>query len=85
MTDYIIADDVYNKLEWQEIEVSDLSEKIEGFNILGAEPIIDGKGIAGVVLYAGKGGDLIAVEMLWEIFEEEFLISMACVPMRPKP
>lgn len=85
MTECIIADDVFDRLEWKEIKVNELSKKMEGFNILETEPIIDGKGVVGVMLYAGKSGDLIAVEMLWESFEEVFLLSMACVPMRQKP
>lgn len=78
---YIIADETFNKLEWKNIEASELPGELVGSCILGTETITDGKDPVGVILYVEKrNGNIIAVEMLWDNDVGEFLISKADIP-----
>lgn len=73
---YIITDEAFDKLEWENIEAGELPGELAGSCILGVETTTDGKDPIGVILYVEKrSGNAIAVEMLWDSDENEFLIS----------
>ena len=81
---YIITDEAFDKLEWENIEASELTGELAGSRILGVETITNGVGDTapiGCILYLEKrSGQAIAVEMLWDNDESEFLISKADIP-----
>ena len=78
---YVIPDEVYEKLVWVEIDVGNLAGELSGACVRGVETTTDGKDTIGIVLCAEKrSGDMIAVEMLWEHAIKELLISIANIP-----
>lgn len=78
---YIIADETFEKLEWESLEASELPGELAGSCILGVETITDGIAPIGCILYLEKrSGKAIAVEMLWDNDENEFLIAKADIP-----
>lgn len=79
---YVIPDEVYEKLVWVEIDVGNLAGELAGACVRGVETTTDGKDTIGIILCAEKrSGDMIAVEMLWEMDMKEFLITVADIPM----
>ena len=62
---FIISDDTFAKLKWENIEASVLPRELIRGCILGVEPTTDGTHPVGVILYVEKrNGNVIAVETL---------------------
>lgn len=80
----MIPDTIFDGLEWHEIETEDLSGQLEGFLIVGAEPVFDSfdkdRKLDGVLLTLKKpdSQELKVIDLSCE--EVPFYISGAYVP-----
>lgn len=78
---YIVPDDVFDSLEWNDTTIQDLASLLLGSQIVGLEPITDGTANTGAVIYIERrSGELLAVELFWDY--EELIMATATVPKR---